>query len=679
MEPLSNSPYLALPSPAAAQLRLLGPAPEQAALAVEPLTRFDRPHGPLQAHLGALCNATGDVDGLQEIWLAVDCSTLAPSLVVPPERIVQRSRDASTPRSTVHGATLPPLLYCRKRHVVFAARSPVTGAALRALPVAEAAPADGALPLELLAWDGPANDGRVPQIYGGRGGSCAIGPVAAAEQLVLDQGEVVKRAEWLRERDAAAYQALAAAHTCCTCGERTRCYPTDGGYRYAVDRLVLINALETPLRSEPFGEFQWADAAAFAGGARPSELLHRAPRLAPAVDEWLARRAAEIERSGPPRLLAEELDGRALLETLRIRVSLVAGVLAQLAAVWRDSAAPHLCWNEDTVRVAWARPGALPATAWGLVPRLRKAGVQPLSDIADHAGRPLPYPPELSDPALLPPQAAETIRFFGESHQANVFVKRAKAESGAVAATVLVEDVRIAWDLFRTGDVVLLSGQGWEAVLAPHAVRDPADGEGIPLSGRVTGPALGAWKAEAQLTDCRFRWFPRFGEATDLYALGLLALEALLRDDELHGAALRGILESQLRELRNLLVTARPEQREEVARGWIATNAAVDTPGSPWSRRRLAYAKASRASSRLEGLPVGLWQAVLTCVLRMVTMIEGFGYCADRACDVPRLAGGTPLPLAELRGILAMIDDVLFHRAAAVERLRETLRKTPPK
>lgn len=678
MEPVSNSPYLPLPSPAAAQLRVLGPAPEQAALAVEPLSRFDRPLGPLQAHLGALCDGAGEVLGLQEIWFALDPSTLAPPLVIPPEQVVQRVRGDSRPRSTLPGAPLPPLLYCRKRHVVFSARSPA-GGTLRALPPAEGPTEEGVLPLDLLVWDGPPEDGRAPRIYGGRGGSCAAGPVAPLEQLVLDQGEVVKRAEWLHERDAAAYQALAAAHTCCTCSERTRCFPSDSGYRYAADRLVVIHALETPLRAEPFGEFRWADAAAFAGGARPTELMHRAPRTAAAIDDWLARRAAEIERSGPPRLLVEETDGRALLETLRIRVALVVGALTQLAAVWRDSGAPHLCWNEDTLRVAWSPPGGLPAAAWGLVPRLRKSGMQPLSEVRDHTGRPLPYPPELSDAALLPPQAAETLRFFGEPHPANVFVKRAKAEAGAVAATVLVEDVRIAWELFRTGDVVLLAGQGWQAALAPHAARDPADGEGLPLSGRVTGPALGAWKPEAQLSGCQFRWLPRFGEATDLYAVGLLTLEALLRDDELHGAALRESLLKQLGEFRDALLVVKAEQREEVARGWIDSNATVDTPGSPWSRRRLAYAKSARTSTRLEGLPIGLWQAVVTCALRMVTMIEGFGYCADRACDVPRLAGGAPLPLAELRGLLAMIDDVLFQRGAAAERLREALRKTPPK
>ena len=54
----------------------------------------------------------------------------------------------------------------------------------------------------------------------------------------------------------------------------------------------------------------------------------------------------------------------------------------------------------------------------------------------------------------------------------------------------------------------------------------------------------------------------------------------------------------------------------------------------------------------------------------MITASAGFSFCPSRDHDVPRSQGGLVVPLLELRGLIAMFDDIIFGRAAAIRGLR---------
>ena len=99
-----------------------------------------------------------------------------------------------------------------------------------------------------------------------------------------------------------------------------------------------------------------------------------------------------------------------------------------------------------------------------------------------------------------------------------------------------------------------------------------------------------------------------------------------------------------------------------------------DAPAALWSRRNLLYRRADRASVSLDGLPMSLWQAAVTLGLRMITTVAGFSFCPDRAVAPPCTSGEQLLPLLELRGLIALLDDLILGRQAPQARVREKLR-----
>jgi len=685
------SAFVPLPSRHGDQLRILGPKPQEAGVAVEPLVKLDQPLGAVQAFIGGLCGGDGRLVQPMEIALVLD-----PAAVVAPDQIPVTALFemfsglpellAKLPvlpgfelvrEALAENSPLGPLFYCRKRHCIFEARSPNTGEPLSPVPEDRAPPSsdspDTTLPAELLSWDGPAKKGRSVAIYGGSGGSCALGEVKPLDQLIVDQGQVTQRAAELAKGDPVASERLATEHACCKCPERKRCYPTGEGYAYALDRLAVISAARVPLVALPLGEWRLDEAASFIGGLPPGELFRQSADPENEFEAWRRERAGMMERDGPLRLLAGERDGRELLEVARLKLGLIANVLEQLDAVWHATGRPHLCWNDETVRVAWRRPNATPAACWGFQPLLRKAGLHALAAVETPDERPLPYPPALSDTSLLAAEVADAARYFDEPRAAAMYVKSVELDGDAARIRVLLEDFGVAWGLCRTGDVLKVLGEGWEATLVPAAERGADEGAGWPCSGRAVGK-VSALKEGTQLDGCTCRWYPRFDQAVDLHAVGMLLFETLLAHDERSGAALRKAIAADRAELTAACQAVPREQREQKARGWIMERCEADAPAAIWSRRNLLHRHGDRVAVRLDAFPPGLWQAIITFGLRLTTSMAGFSFCVSRDHAAPRIGNDLLLPLIELRGLIALLDDLVVARRAPAEQLRESLR-----
>ena len=687
----TSGAFVTLPVGRGGLVRVLGPRADQAAVAVEPLVKLDEPLGVLQAYVGGVCRADGELVQPVEIMLARDPAGVPPSELVPLSAILRAFRAlpelyAALPvtagfellcRAVAESERPGPLLYCRKRHCVFAARSPNTADALTAVPESDQEADAGGVPLGLLSWDGPGEDGRSVALYGGGdGGSCPLGDVRSLDQMISDQGGVVRRGAGLADADPNAFAKLSAVHPCCTCEERERCYPEGDGYSYALDRLIVINAGDVPLTPLPLGEWQLDEAARMIGGLRPGELFAEAGADENDLDRWRRARAVAIESSGPALLLAGETDGRELIEVARVKLALIADVLEQLDAAWRIVERPHLCWNDETVRLAWRKPTATPAANWGFAPLLRKIGMQPGLTIGGEEGVQLAYPPAFSDRSLLPAEVVEALRSFGQPRSATVFVKSAKAEGeNSAEVHVLLEDTGIAWELCAPGDVMTIAGDGWQATLSPAAQHNPDDGAGLPFVGRAVGQVAGLRESE-QIDGCECRWYPRFDEAVDLHAVGMLLLDTLLAHDECGTKRLREELAGEREELTRACLALELEQREGKARGWIAERSENDSPGSVWSRRNLLQQRADRSAARLDAFPAAIWQPVIALAMRLTAAIPGFSYCADRSQRAPRTSDGLLLPLLELRGLIALLDDRLFGRSAPGSALREAIKAT---
>jgi hypothetical protein len=675
--PNAGSAFVPLPRPHSDVLRVLGPRPEAAAVAVDPLTKLDQPLTVVQSFVAGLCDPEGRLVRPVELMLAVDPATVVPNKQVPtaallrafaelPELLARLSRPAGTEplQQALLGPWQPgPLLYCRKRQCVFAARSPDTGRPLRIVPadqVAEVKAADGdELAMELLIWDGPSAGDRTPNVYAGRGGSCSLGVIKSLDELLLDQGRVVGPADEASHDD----RATAGEHACVECPEHQRCYPPGDGYVYAADRLVTLSAADAPVVFRPLGAWRFDEAARMVGGLPPGDCLAARERADNDFEAWVAGQARAMETAGPARLLMGETDGRELLEVARLKLGMIADILAQLEEVWQVTGRPYLCWNEESVRVSWQQPAAIPAVCWGFRSLLRKVGLQPAAPFETPDGQPLCYPPAFSDAAYLPPPAVDAARYFDEPRSATLFVKAARSGDETVGIKALLEELGIPWELFRTGDALHVVGPGWRALLAPAAERNPDDGEGLPFSGQAEGDIRGLKKGE-QVTGVECRWYPRFEQAVDLHAVGMLMFEALVAHDERSIQSFREQMAAEIGELTTSCRGLPVEQRDEYARNWVTERCEADAPAAVWTRRNLLQRRDDRNATRLDAFGAPLWQEIMTFGLRLTTGIPGFSYCADRGCAAPRVGGGLLLPLVELHGLLALLDDQIFGRTA---------------
>lgn len=676
------SPFVALPLSFGAAVRILGPEPTAAAGVVDPLFCIDAPIAAARAVVGGLCDAQGDLVQPIEIWLLVDPSAVPQHRQIPARSVIRallKLPNVLRQLSPIPGfellrevfrepRPLAPLLYCRKRHLIFEAHSQETGAALRGvLPEHATGDGDAALPIELVVWDGPSRNSRQPRIYAASGGQTAVGTAASLEQMVLDQGGVAGLSDTLGKTDPVAAERLVDSAPCCRCIERDRCYPAGDSYGYAADRLSALSAASSPFIATPLGEWRWHEAAAIIGGGDPAEICGQAPDNG--FGQWLRGRAARMRSFGPARLLSGESDGRELLEATRLKLALAADALAQLSEAWSATGQPHLCWNDETIRVAWREPGMTPGVCWGFQPIVRKIGLQPAAEVATFDGRSTPCPPAFSDANAFGPEALDASRYFDEPRSANLFVK---ADNKAIAAgrvVALAEGLNIPWDLFCAGDTVCVSGDDLKAALfSPCAERNPDDGEGLPfLANAGAAKTLAPGKTYERV---EFRWYPRFGEAVDLCAIGHLLLEALLCHDERPPKDARAIFNDERRLLVQALRAAPLEQRESVAKQWVAERADADAPASLWTRRNVLYRKKDRDVAKLDALTPALWRAIVSYLLRLTTWVEGFSICRTRAENAPRSSDGALLPLLELRGLIALLDDQLFGRAAPGEQIR---------
>ena len=639
-----TSAWLPLPGGRDDRLRILGPNPDEARGAVELLHPIGAPLTVVQAVVGGLCDPHGQLVAPVELLCVRPPSEVAPDGAIPRAAILEaytklpawwkRLRDPDGLDAPVRLFASPeprgPLLYCRKRHVVFEAFVP----------------------------DWP----PLPEIP------------AAAESLTGTQDRALAHAAALGASDPVEAARFAARHACVKCPERPRCYPEGDDYAFAADRLAVLSVARAPLPVAPLGEWTLPQAAAIIGGATPTALCGSAPEPdgpgADPFETWRVACAERMERWAPPRLLAGETDGRELVEIARLKLGLIGEVLAQLARFWQVAARPHLCWTPETVRVTWHPPGVTAGSCWGLRTIVRNGGLHPLSPLESIDRRPLPYPPALSDASYLAPAARDAARYFDEPRAATMFVKKEVAGDGE-GMVVLLEGLGIPWELFCPCDTVAVTGAGWRALLRPMPERDPNDGDGLPFCGTATGDA--AFTQGASFERVEVRWRPRFGEAVDLHAVGVLLFEVLVGHDRRHGDELRTALAGELAQLSEQCTPLAPGQRETHAAHWIAQRSGQDAPVSLWTPRNLLYAHAARDSARLDALPAVLWQTILLTGLRMTTTLGGFSYCPNRGADVPRVAGGEPLPLVELRGLIALLDDHLFGRSAGEKRARASL------
>lgn len=698
MNPESFAALVPLPLAENGAVCALGPLPGEANVAVSVVTRVEEPLGAVVALLGAIIDDAAAPVALAEFLATIAPHEIAPNqqafadaslLQLPPDGPLRIGAPDVLERTLASRAAAGggPLLYCRKRHCVFAARSPRTGGELARQAGGPAAPpaAAKAIPAAWITTDWSGADGSSADGSGGDGNSAA-GPalrysprpgdgLRTFDQLILDQGEVAKKAAEGTAFSLEITAELRARHTCATCPERLRCYPEGDGHCYAADRLVPLSASGGRPAWRRLGEWTLLEAGRIVGGLPPSAIAARAENK-DAIAGFQAREAQRIEAAGPARLLVGESEGRELLELARVKLALVAGVLEQVDVAWSAAGRAHLRWTDHTVRARWDAGGGWPGTIWQFRPMLRGVGLHPLSPFTTRAGAAIAYPPLASATTLLAPEVADSLRYFDEPRSANVFIKKSKVSGESAEATILVEELGIAWELFCPADAFEIAGKGWTGRFSPLAARDKNDGAGLPFGGVFSGK-VAALKTGEQADQVTMRWRPIYGQAVDLHAVGMLYFETLLWHEQWTTLGFRDALLKERADLAKVCLALPIEQREGAFQKWVAERSEVDAPAALWSRRNLFERREDRNATRLDAFPPLLWQAIVALGVRMISSIPGVSFCENRAADAPRGPSGLLLPLAEMRGLIALLDDILFGRVGASEALRSLI--APPR
>ncbi len=703
------SALLLLPTRNGSALRIFAPTPEEAPTTVDPLIDVDAV-GPVQSFLGALCTGarraseTADGDAEQagpltelptrliEILLVADASGVKGTTerLEASLRAFQRlpalyTADAILPGLPTEWHLLAsaepgaPLLYCRKRNVIFAARSPRTAEALAPVPVVDLA---STIPLPLVSTDAADRNLDGAALYAFREAETPFGQTASLETLMVDQGRLRERVVALRTEDPLHSARVAEAHACVACPEHDRCYPGDDGYAYVTDRLTPITIACTPTVTRPFGEWRLEEAARIIGGSAASAVAESSESLVGRdARSWRQALAARMEQTAPTLHLAGEDHGRPLLEIARLRLRLIADVLEQLECTWRATQHPHLIWTEDTIRVAWEQSAGRAATGWGFHAILRHMGLHPtLRFDADGDDVEWPYPPTESEESRLPADVVEASRYFQQEISATLFVQQVKAVNDERAEIVeaLLEDTGIANRLFVPGDRIEIESEGWTAILSPTETTEEHGRDDEPTGVVLRGMAKGdvSTLSDGATLTVRFRWTARFGHFADLYAVGLSLFEALLATDERSGVAMRDAIIEDVQDLVRVCRQAPTDQRGSALDAWIVARCSRDEPAERWTRRNLLHERDARASTDLSAFPAMVWQAICAFGFRLMVALPGVGFCADRAQDVARTESGTSVPLLELRGLIALLDDLVFRRRSPGGALAQLL--APP-
>ena len=119
-------------------LRVLGPKPREAAVAVKPLVELDESLSFVRSFIAGLCDRTGRLIQPAELMLVVDPGEVVPNKLIPPGALLNtygelprlyENREIPPGFELLLGAfaepcRMSPWLYCRKRQCIFEARSP---------------------------------------------------------------------------------------------------------------------------------------------------------------------------------------------------------------------------------------------------------------------------------------------------------------------------------------------------------------------------------------------------------------------------------------------------------------------------------------------------------------------------------------------------------------------------
>lgn len=574
---------------------------------------------------------------------------------------------------------LPPLLFCRTHRTFFVTPCPTCGRGLETCRD-ETFLAESGLPpfldspVRQLWCPACSHDDAALSVFSYAAPSRPPRrPVGGPEELLTGVARGLLR-DWDDER--------LAGFACRSCAQEARGARKEGGasLRSFGQRWAVFTFTDTPLLVTALSPLRWDEWGDLVGGRDPAALR-------PEADADALRRQADARRlasftapstQGERLLFGYEGTGLDAVEVLYLKLRGFSQLLRAVLEFSRRTGQPHLGLHPEHVVVDAPQASEGLPPMWGS--EIRLLGLAGARVVGSADGPSTLLPP--SEP-VHPYAAPEVLEFhLAAPRPSDVYVSgvHPSAGTGGVRLEGRLVDPNGLFPRPEPTDVVQVSfpGEGlWGG--PPNLVlrvrpgstaayeemtfrSDPADVDEAFL--RKLEKLQGV-----RFPGVRYKVYPRFGPATDLYSLGILLLRILAageKDD--FTSTVQGLSRLSM----GLKGTGRGTQSH------VSRFAAAAGGDEMWKvlldRGHVFFSRADRQAGRPSALPPELWTGALALAARLATRVPGFSFCGSSAdWNAEEPAGRLEEALVETERLIAELRALLFDRQGIHREIRDVL------
>lgn len=530
---------------------------------------------------------------------------------------------------------LGPRLYCTLRERLFRPRCPETLAPLidcrdDELLSSLSLPLYGESNVRFLYAPVP-NAGAAPRFYTEASQQFDDSPAAVGgeEELFRDQGKILEALDD-PARNPIEREEIRREFPCYECSEAQRCYPSDEKYAQVVDRLVALNFHDVHVVCTELFDLQMDEYCDLVGG-RPIgpwlDQLQGSPdgcsnRHLVGVLEQLAGMPCRIRFSGDPR--------GSLVEILFLKWSMLTRTIERLRALYGECRRPHLHLSARHVVIRMNTQSRFSPALWDVeVGLLGLDGALPFeaegSSLRGLHRAPLAPEPLYAAMDMVNSKSEFGRRYRGSVHVAEVIPAEGQPDAHNVRGRFVASPSSPLH--CHAGDALHLHlpGAGETQTLSIWVrVERVGETDGVAFSGLVRGENdLRRLEelVDQPLSEAEHEYYPRYGLANDLYAVGVLLWQALLvnQDQEL------AVVTTRANQVLSDLQTS-ADQTSAVKRLAHWASNAWQTP--EWHPRNLCHQPVPNENQANSPIPRRIWEQILCLGLRLLAGSESLGLVA---------------------------------------------------
>ncbi len=452
--------------------------------------------------------------------------------------------------------------------------------------------------------------------------------VGGEEHCFRDQGVLVREKERIKETDPRLHEELTRDFPCYDCAESGRCFPEGRGYASVVDRMVAFSFNDCQTECSELHDLP-VDVFADCLGGRPLEPWTASLRAGSSGTADHYRAGVLTTLSHRPRALLSPSSSSPVgaLEVLLLKWNLLTQTVHHLRSLYARCERPHLALSAKHVIVRLADSAQHAPAFWQARVALLGLGDASEVSIGGDSGAALFRPSEQLEPWYASGRMQRNAAAFGKPRVGGVTLSVEKVGSPDGRELVIegrLEDPDLASLDPACGDVVSISlpgVDGAEAVCFWATLSGGSSDGGVCFDGAATKGDSGFdvdFHVGTKFDKINYQFYPRYGLADDLYALGVLWLRVLLVNEkqDFQGAC------GEARQLVERLVS---KSGESPTGEWVEGRMEGLVASPAWHCGNLFYARPAHDDAA-STIPSDLWGRVLAIGVRLLSPGLPFGF-----------------------------------------------------